>query len=169
MKHLLLSPFLFFLIADTNAQLFLQLEKAGTLKTIRYTEGDLLTFRLKNDDKGWYERTIVSIDPQGNRIIFPDVTLSVDSIEAIRLERKAIVAQILGGALQVGGINQILFTAYYAIFQNRKLDWTSLGFGALNVIVGTVLKRLFRHPVFRVNQRKRLRLIDLNFGVPMKS
>ena len=169
MKYLLLFTFIFFLWAHTDAQLFLQLEKAGTLKTIRYTEGDLLTFRLKNDDKGWYERTIVSIDVPGNRIIFPDVTLSVDSIEAIRLERKAIVAQLLGSALQVGGINQILFTAYYAIFQDRKLQWSSMGFGALNIVVGTVLKRLFRRPVFHINQRKRLRLIDLNFGAPMKT
>jgi hypothetical protein len=158
-----------FLRVHTDAQVFLQLEKTGTLKTFRYTEGDLLTFRLKNDDKGWYERTIVSIDAPGNRLVFPDVSLSVDSIEAIRLERKAVGAQILGGALQIGGINQILFTAYYAIFQDRKLDWTSMGFGALNVVVGTVLKRLFRHPVFRVSQRKRLRLIDLNFSAPMKS
>lgn len=169
MKHLFLSTIILFLAANTNAQIYLQLEKAGTLKTIRYAEGDMLTFRLKNDDKGWYERTIVSIDVPGKRLIFPDVVMSVDSIDAIRLDRKAVVAQVLGGALQIGGINQILFTGYYALFQDRKLDWGSMGFGALNIIVGTVLKRLFRHPVFNVSQRKRLRLIDLNFNTPLKT
>ncbi len=169
MKNLLLILIILLLEANANAQIYLQLEKAGTLKTIRYSEGDVLTFRLKNDDKGWYDRTIVSIDVQGKRLIFPDVVMSVDSIDAIRLDRKAVGAQILGGALQVGGINQILFNGYYAIFQDRKLEWGSMGFGALNIVVGTVLKRLFRHPVFNISERKRLRLIDLNFSAPLKT
>lgn len=157
----------FFLPAQ--AQVFLQLEKAGTLKTIRYNEGDILTFRLKNDDKGWYERPIISLDVAKNRIIFSDVVMPVDSIDAIRLEKKAAVAQILGTALQVGGINLILFTSYDAIFRDRDLDWTAMGSGVLNIVAGSALKKIFRHAVFRINDRKRIRLLDLNFSEPVKT
>jgi hypothetical protein len=167
MKYLIL-PVLCVLFIPVQAQVFLQLERAGTLKTIRYTEGDMLTFRLKNDDKGWYDRTIVSIDAAKNRIIFPDVIIHTDSIDAIRLEKKAVVAQILGTALQVGGINLILFTGYDAIFRDRDLDWTSMASGGLNIAVGTLLKKVFRHAVFRISSRKRVRLIDLRFSDPME-
>jgi hypothetical protein len=140
------------------------LERAGTLKTIRYSAGDQLTFQLKHDDTGWNERTIVSIDVSGDRLVFPDVVIHVDSIAAIQLYRKALAAQILGTALQGGGINLILFTGYDAIFRERDLDWTAVASGIANIAVGTVVKHIFRHPVFRISPRKRLRLLDLNFS-----
>lgn len=167
MKYLI--PFFVVCITGSlHAQVFLQLERTGTFKTIRFTEGDILTFRIRNDDKGWYERTIVSIDAAHGKIVFPDVVMHVDSLEAIRLEKKAVVAQILGTALQVGGINLLLFTGYDAVFRDRDLDWTAMGSGALNIITGSVLKKIFRHAVFRINARKRVRLIDLNFTDPVQ-
>ncbi|HLF65945.1 MAG TPA: hypothetical protein VI603_19435 [Saprospiraceae bacterium] len=169
MKNLVLIAITLCLTASIHAQIYLQLEKAGTLKTIRYSEGDVLIFRLKNDDKGWYERIILSLDVKRNRLIFPDVVIPIDSIEAIRLERKAVAAQIIGTALQAGGINLMLFTGYDAIFHDRDVDWTSMGSGFLNIAIGTVLKRIFRHAVFRISTRKRLRLLDLNFEEPIRT
>ena len=167
MKTLLLSAVLVLaLFMPGGAQIYLQLEKAGTLRTIRYTEGDALTFQLRNDDKGWYERTIVSIDVSRNRLVFPDVVIHIDSIAMIKLERKAVAAQIIGTALQAGGINLILFTGYNAIFQDRALDWTAVSSGVLNIALGTFLKKIFRYSVFRIGPRKRLRLLDLNFEEP---
>jgi hypothetical protein len=148
---------------EGTAQVFLQLEKSGTLKTIRYYEGDVLTFRLRNDDKGWHERTIVSLDTEGRRIIFPGVAVHIDSMEAIRLDRKAVAAQIVGSALQIGGINLMLFEGYEAIFTSNDVDWVAFASGALNIGVGTLVKKIFRRAVFRVSPRKRLRVLDLNF------
>lgn len=167
MKALALTCILWLILCvAASAQKYLQLERAGSLKTIRFTEGDMLTFRLRDDDKGWYERMILSIDTKTNRIIFPDVVVHIDSIDAIRLNKKAVVSQILGTTLQVGGVNIILFTAYYSIFQDVDLEWASLASGAANIVVGTILKKLFRHKTFRISDRKRVRLLDLYFREP---
>lgn len=150
-----------------NAQYYVQLEKAGSLKTTRFAPGDILTFQLKNDDKGWNERPIWSIDVERNRIIFPDVVVHVDSIEAIRLERKAAGAKILGSALQVGGINVMLFEGYEAIFRDTSLDWSAMAAGVLNIGVGTAIKAIFRRKVFRPGPYRRIRLLDLHFQNPI--
>jgi hypothetical protein len=131
--------------------------------------GDVLTFALRNDDTGWHDRRIQSLDIPGNRIIFPDVIVHVDSITMIRIDRKARGAQIIGSALQVGGINVMTFTAYEAIFRDTKLEWGAMAAGLLNVGVGTGIKRLFRRKVFRVGPWKKIRLLDLNFmSVPQQ-
>jgi hypothetical protein len=152
-----------------HGQRYLQLERSGTLKTIRYSDGDILTFRLRNDDKGWYQRTIISLDVGSGRIVFADVVMPLDSIEAIRLERRAAGAQIVGTALQAGGINLLLFTGYDAIFRDRNVDWVAMTSGIANIAAGTLIKRVFRHAVFRISDRKRLRLIDLDFKLPMNT
>lgn len=154
------------LLIPVYGQFYVQLERTGTLRTIRYSPGDVLTFRLVNDDKGWYDRMITSIDVKGNRIIFPDVVVPVDSIESILLDKKAVGAKIIGGALQGGGINMILFSAYYAIFRDTSLDWTAVLSGVANIGIGMAITRLFRHKEFRIGSRKRIRLLDLNFTPP---
>jgi len=149
-----------------DAQMYVQLERTGSFKTIRYSQGDMLTFKLRNDDKGWYERTIISMDIPGRQILFADVTIHVDSIEAIRLRKEAKGAQLIGTALQGGGIQMILFTGYSSIFLDRGLDWTAMISGVLNIALGTAVKKVFRGGVFKVNSRKRIRLLDLNFSEP---
>jgi hypothetical protein len=79
------------------------------------------------------------------------------------MDRKALGAQIIGGALQVGGINVMSFTAYEAIFRDADVEWGAMAAGLLNVAAGTGIKRLFRRKVFRVGEWKRIRLLDLNF------
>jgi hypothetical protein len=150
-------------VMPVKGQIYLQLERSGSLKTLRYSPGDILTFSLKNDDKGWHERFIVSLDAAQNRIVLQDVVISLDSIESILLERKAAGAQIVGTALQAGGINLILYAGQDAIFRDRDFDWTATVSGLLNIIVGTAIKKIFRRSVFRISPRKRLRIVDLNF------
>jgi len=157
---------LLFVFTTSIAQVYVQLEKAGTFKTIRYAPGDILTFKLYHDDSGWHDRMIQSIDVPRNRIVFPDVVVPVDSIEMIRMDRKSSAAQIIGGALQVGGINLMLFVAYDAVFRDMPLDGTALAAGALNIVVGTVIRRIFRKKTFRVGPYRRIRLLDLNFQGP---
>lgn len=152
-----------------HGQVYVQLEKSGSFRTTRFSPGDMLTFRLKNDHTGWHERMIWSVDVEKNKIGFGDVVVPVDSIDAILLDKKAAGAQIIGSALQIGGINMILFTAYDAIFRDTDVDWTAMGAAVLNIGVGTAIKKIFRRAVFRPGPRKRIRLLDLNFQDPNKS
>lgn len=167
--HLLLIVITLSALVTGKTQVYLQLEKYGTLNTVRFIEGDILTFRLKNDDKGWNERPIASIDVKGNRLIFPDVVVPLDSIDAIRLDKKAVVSQIIGTALQSGGVSTMMFISYDAVFNDRPIEWKTFVSGAAGVAVGTLLKKMFKHRTFQISERKRLRLIDLYFSEPQKS
>ena len=167
MKYLLLLLCFWTGLPSVSAQIYVQLERAGTLKTTRFTSGDVLTFQLRNDDTGWNERMIHSIDVERNRINFGDVIVHVDSITAIRFEGRSLAPVILGTALQVGGVNLMLYVGYDAIFRDSKLDWTAMGFGVLNIAAGTAIKRVFKYKIFKPGPYKRIRLLDLNFA-PVK-
>ena len=148
------------------AQKCLQLERAGSLKKVRFHIGDEITFQLRNDNAGWYTRTISDIDVANGKLDFFGNRVHIDSISMIQLKRSAGM-QIVGGALQVGGANTILFSITYPLFNDASPDWVGVGSGALIMGVGTMLSKLFRKKKFVIGKNKRLRLLDLNFGPPV--
>ncbi len=157
---------LFLLGTTSKAQKCLQLERAGSLKKIRYYIGDDITFKLYNDDAGWYTRTITEIDVDGRKLDFFGHRVSIDSISMIQMKRGNGM-QIVGGALQVGGANTILFSITYPLFNNASPDWVGVGSGVAIMGIGTMLRWLFKTKRFVIGKNKRLRLLDLNFGPPV--
>ena len=156
----------FLLLSFTNlgAQKFLQLEKGGSFKYIRYYIGEDIVFKLHNDDKGWHTRTITGIDVDGGRLIFFNHPQPIDSIAVIQLPGSK-VWQITGLTLQVGGANAILFSlGYNPIFNNEPVNWGGVGTGALGIAIGTALRQLTKNKRFVPGPRKRLRLLDVTIG-----
>ena len=166
MKQILVVLSILCATPSAYSQKLLQLEKSGSLKTVRFYTGDVMTFMLRNDDKGWHTRTIEDFDLANNRIVFHNYVLPLDSIEMIQLNRNQVM-QIVGGALQGGGVNMMLFSTYYSVFRDRSMEWGTFISGAANVGIGTLLRKLFRKKRFKPGKRKRLRLLDLNFGPPV--
>ncbi len=155
-------------IQFTSAQKVLQLERAGSLKTQKIHIGESITFKLRHDDAGWYERMIFDLDPDTGYLNLEGVHVHVDSISMIKAENRPLVPTLIGTALQAGGANMILFDVSRGLTwdKERGIDETTVIAGAANVGVGTILKALFRNKVFKVGKRKRLRLLDLDFGGP---
>ena len=149
-----------------SAQKLLQLEKAGTMKVIRFYIGDELTFQIRNDDVGWYTRTINDIDVDRNRLVFNNYSLPIDSISMIQLP-KSKVWQVVGGALQIGGIAMAMSSAYWSITQNEPADWAALGTSAGIALLGTGMRKGMRKKKFKIGPYKRLRVLDLSFGPPV--
>ena len=157
------------LLSCTNlaAQKFLQLEKGGSFKYTRYYIGEDIVFKLHNDDKGWHTRTITGIDVDGDRLIFFNHPLPIDSIAAIQLPGSK-VWQITGLALQVGGANAILFSlGYNPIFKNEPVNWGGVATGALGIAIGTAIRQFTKNKRFVPGPRKKLRLLDVSFGPPL--
>jgi len=148
---------------NLGAQKFLQLEKSGSFKTVRFYIGQDITFQLLNDSKGWHTRTITDIDVDGGHLIFFNHPLHIDSIAVIQLPRTNGM-QIVGMALQVGGANSILFSIAYPIFQSQPVNWAGVGYGALGIAIGTAIRALFKTKRFVPGKRKRLRLLDVTMG-----
>ncbi len=154
------------LLSSTSlgAQKFLQLEKGGSFKYTRYYIGEDIVFKLHNDDKGWHTRTITDIDVDGNRLVFFNHPLPIDSIAMIRLPGSK-VWQIAGLTLQVGGANAILFSlGYNPIFNNEPVNWGGVGTGALGIAIGTAIRQLTKTKKFVPGPRRRLRLLDVTIG-----
>lgn len=146
---------------EAMSQKYLQLEKAGTLRTTRFGIGDEIVFKLRNDEQGWYTRVINNFDYKNNRLVFANSVVHIDSIEVIRLSKSKILS-IAGLALQTGGANMILFSLYYSLFQDRKADWTTIASGAGNIVIGQLLRTTLAKRKFKPGKYKRLRLVDLS-------
>lgn len=153
-----------------SSQKVLQLEKAGVQRTVKIHIGETITFKLRNDDKGWYERTIFDIYPNTGHLNLEGVQVHIDSIAKLKFEKRPFVPYLVGTALQGGGANMILFDLSRGLIwdKERGLDEGTIISGAANIGIGTLLKKIFNRKKFKVTKRKRLRLLDLDFGPPMK-
>lgn len=155
--------------AGIQAQKVLQLERAGSLKTEKIHIGETITFKLRHDDAGWYERMIMDIDPDTKRLNLEGVMIHVDSISMLKFDKRPLVPTIIGTALQAGGEFMILFDVSRGLVwdKDRGIDGATIISGAVNIGVGTLLRSIFRNKKFKVGKRRRLRVLDLNFGDPV--
>ena len=61
-----------------STQKTLLIERRGSPVTQRIQLYEELTFQLKNDDAGWYTRTIYDLDPNAQLIFFGESWISID-------------------------------------------------------------------------------------------
>ena len=154
-----------FNIPTLDGQKVLQLEKAGTAHTTKIQIGETITFKLRNDQTGWYERTIFDIYPETGHLNLEGTEIHIDSIAKLRFKERPFIPAILGTTLQGGGANMILFEISRGTIwdKDRAIDKNTLVAGVANIGVGTLLRKLFRHRKFKLGNRKRLRLLEINF------
>lgn len=148
-------------------QKLLQLEKAGSLKTMRFYIGDEITFQLFNDDVGWYTRTIYDIDVENRTLVLENYVLPIDSISMLQLP-KSKAWQTIGTALQYGGVGLAISSVSISIVQDQPLDWTGIGTSLGSAALGTAMKYGMRKKKFKIGKNKRLRVLDLSFGPPIR-
>ena len=149
-----------------TAQKCLQMERYGSLKKQRLYIGDDITFKLKNDDTGWHTRPIIDFDVDGGYIVSINYRVHIDSIASIQLDKRNGM-KFLGSVFLVGGANTILFSIAYPLFNQRDPEWVGVAWGAGFLGLGTLISMLDRQKQFKIGKRKRLRLLDLNFGPPV--
>ena len=74
-----------------------------------------LTFQIKDDKVGWYTRQILDMDPNGQMILLGESWVPINSIARIKLNRKRAWPNIIGGALQVGGISMFMGDLWFTV------------------------------------------------------
>lgn len=156
--------FLFFISLQTvSAQKVLLIERRGTPVTQRIEMYEDLTFQLKDDKAGWYTRTILDLDPNAQLIFLGDSWISVNDIVKIKLKRQRTLVNILGGALQAGGISMFVGDVWYTLAGNPEFSQGGMEFGVLNFAVGTAIRKLFAPIKYTIGKKRRLRVVDLTF------
>lgn len=151
---------------DCLAQKLLQVERYGSLKTRRYFIGDELCYSMRSAPRQFATRSILDIHPEAGLLVFPDGSVAVDSIAAIRLTGSNRWAKGLAVSF---GTFLITFTGYslldMAINRRKPSDFQYISAGSALVGWG-IAEWLIPERVLRMGDRRRLRLLDLNFRSP---
>lgn len=152
---------LLFLPFFSYSQKAIVLEREGTLHTKKFFVGENLVFKLKQDRKHWLEEVILDLDIDAGYILFEHRTVPVSDIIAIQIRDAGKVTR---------GISTLLTTFSYSwgfwslvsLAFGDSLSPFEIGVGVGSFLLGKLLKLTF-FKTYRLNKRKRLRLIDLTF------
>ena len=168
-SQILKYVFLFILccssVSVSNAQVYLQIEKFGSLKTIQIFEGQTINFKTREYPKTWRSATISRILPEDNSFVMDGDIFQPEDLHAISFPEKSLAYNI-GTQLQRMGLGLILYggIADLAGWQDIAPE-AYISFASLSTF-GTLMKFLFRRRIFKFNKRRRLRIVDTRFFVP---
>lgn len=145
------------------AQKVMQIERYGKPKARKIFIGEEITYRLKGD-KTWYTRVVEDYRLDQNMIVAVDRYIKVDEIEVLRFERawpKAIGRQFFwfGTAWTFFGVTGFAVDGNPST-QYRWADATVTGASWLTALL---LPKLAKYKKAKINDRRRLRLVDINF------
>jgi hypothetical protein len=155
--------YLMFLLEPLSAQLYLQIEKAGNPRTLKIPMYEELTFQLADDDAGWYTRQILGMDANSQTIMVGNSWVNIKDITRIKLKKQRAIANILGGALQVGGISMFFSDVWFTIQGEPQYSEGGMQWGLINFAVGTGIRLLWAPIKIRFGKGTRLRVVDLTF------
>jgi len=161
----LILCFNFFILVSGYGQKYLIVEHAGTPHTKRFGLYDEITFQLKDDEKGWYTRQILDMNPESQMVLFEgDAWMPLADISRIKMPNKRAWAMIIGSAFQVGGASMVFGDLWTTLNGNGENTQGGMEMGLLNMAFGTALKALFGPIKYRLDEHTRLRVIDITFG-----
>ena len=161
MHKLLLFFALLFPISYSFSQKAILMERGGSLKTMKFFAGEMLVYKLKADRKHWLEEVILDLDLESGFILFENRTVHVDQIAAIKIRNAGNVARKISALLTTFSYSWGFWTLVSLGF-GEELTPATIGIGVGAFLAGQLLKLAF-FKTYRLNQRKRLRLIDLTF------
>ena len=144
-------------------QRYVLIELSGDPDTQRIAMYDDLTFQLKDDEAGWYTRTILDLDVNRQMILLGNTWIAINDIARIRLKRQRVLANVIGGALQVGGISMFMGDVWYTLRGEQQYSQGGMEFGLINFAVGTAIRKIFAPIIYTLGKKRRLRVVDLTF------
>ncbi|MDH3649713.1 MAG: hypothetical protein OEQ53_08515 [Saprospiraceae bacterium] len=138
-----------------------QFERTGTLKTLKFFEGERMVYKIKNDTRHWLEEYIEEIHVDEGLIQFENRAVFVDSIYAVRVGNASGFVRGMSAGLvtfsYAWGFWTLVSLAY-----GDPLAVSTVIIGAGSYLVGKLMKLTFFR-THKLNRRKRLKLIDLTF------
>lgn len=151
------------LYSNATSQKQLLFEKYGRIKPERFQIGQPLTFKLVDNDSGWYTRYIEDLNPEASLIQLGPDWKQLSELDMIRLQRQRTWVNIGGGALQAGGISMFTGDLFFTLRGDGRFTQGGMEFGLINFAVGTGLRLALAKIKYKLSERKRLRIIDLTY------
>ena len=143
------------------AQKALLLEKEGTFKTRKFFIGDKLVYKLKHDTEHWLDEVIIELDLESGTIFFENRTVNIKEIYAVQIRDAGNFMRQLSAILTTFSYSVGFWSLVSLAFDDALTPaWTTIGVGSF--VIGQLLRITF-FKTYKLNRRKRLRLIDLTF------
>lgn len=147
------------------AQKFIQLEKTNRAKVEKFYAGQELTFRLKGD-ADWYTEKITDVQMDSQRVAFELTRARVSDFDVIRLEYPGFL-QNTGPALMVFGAAWGGYSLIGAAFDDYQLTAGTAIVTGTGLLSGYILYRIFKNRDVKLNERKRLRAVEIPVAFPL--
>jgi hypothetical protein len=145
----------------TYAQKALLLEKEGTFRTRKFYIGDHLVYKLKQDTEQWLDEVIIELELESGTIFFENRTVNVNQIYAVQIRDAGNFMRQLSAILTTFSYSVGFWSLVSLAFDDAVTPaWIGIGLGSF--IAGQLLRITF-FKTYKLNRRKRLRLIDLTF------
>lgn len=166
MHHIFLL--LFFLSSSVVfSQKMLQIERLHSPKTIKFYQGNEITFQT--EDGQWYTRIIEDLNYDNNWLIFADGYTAMEEIVAIKLSKNKKWSKSLGNQIMAFAPLWAGYTAIASLVDRDtkfgKSDYIIMGSA---VATGALLRLIFNARTYKFSKNNkpskkyRLRMLDLN-------
>lgn len=147
-------------------QKFLQLERVNKVRTVKFYAGDALTYRVKGDPM-WYNALITDVSMDSQCVAFDGRYWNLSEVDAVRLQYPGLV-RASGPMLMLFGASWAGFSLIGAAFDNYPLTAQTAIVSGTSLAIGFGLKQLFKHRTVRLNERRRLRAVEIPVSLPLQ-
>lgn len=146
-----------------SAQKVLQIERYGRAKTTKIYLDEEITYRLKGDD-AWYTRVVEDLNVEQGLIISVDRYIKIADITTLRYDRpwsKAVGKQLfwLGAGWSLYGVVGNLADGN----PDTQYRWGDAAVTGTAWGLSWLVPRVFKYKKIKMNERRRLRAVDINF------
>ncbi|MFZ1706142.1 MAG: hypothetical protein WAT79_17485 [Saprospiraceae bacterium] len=146
------------------AQKLLQIEDPKEVETIRYYEGQKITFRSKESQDEWQTKKIKTIMVEESVIIFSDGFMHISEISHIR--HPLPLRQIAGKLLMSFGGAWLVYGGIALAVGLPNVVAKDLMIGLVPLVGGWVIQK-FAYHTYEIGKNGRIRLLDISFpGMP---
>ena len=150
---------LLFLFSTAHAQVFIQIEKKNSPKTIKLSQGDFIEYKLVEYPDLWKSSEIIEIIPESKTIILEENFHQVEDFAAFRKNRKTVLS--LGKKLIQFGVVWYVYGGVAVLASDFQFGQTQAIIGAIPIALGFLMRKIFGKRIFRFGKKYSLRIVDL--------
>jgi len=176
--HIICRRFIILLVVfiqglqDVDAQIFLQLERFNSAKTIKFIEGDILEFRTLEYPKTWRKGILQRIMLEEEVIILDGDIFKLEDLKDLRITKHG--AKLIGTRFYQFAVVWSTF-AIVADVANApvllgeedsfKIGIDTVAIAGGSALLGFIFQKILARKKYKLGKNSRLRILDLRWSV----
>lgn len=142
------------------AQKMLLLENARKVKPVKFFVGEMLHYKLSEEQSTWFSDEIVDVLPDEQTLILGIQKVKINEIAMLHFPRP--ILNGLGKQMTLFGV-QLLFYSTIGVVSNPKDSFAkkALLVGGASVGTSILVMKIFKHKKIKMGKKHRLRVIEI--------